>query len=288
MALYVIAGTNRLGVGPLSLSVGKGDLGKGDLGKGDLGKGDLGKGDLGKGDLGKGDLGKGDLGKGDLGKGDLGGGDLFGNDPNNPEGELDFETATDLARTPPNTFAACVAGVAGCGDLAAGLHDVVATWTTPNVGGVSTFTLYRVAGATLRPGLLWAPVANVATVPGQERYTAIDTTELVDDATYTYFAVATYADGIQSDPSNLVTITAVNAAAVAGNDAYATNEDTPLTVQAPGVLANDSDPDSDVALHGAARERSVARIAESSGRTGRSATPRRPTTSGRTRSPTAP
>jgi hypothetical protein len=246
--LYLVPGTSQFAVGPLSLSVGKGDLGKGDLGKGDLGKGDLGKGDLGKGDLGKGDLGKGDLGKGDLGKGDLGGGDLFLNDPNNPGGELDFETATDLARTPPNEFTACVAGVDGCGDLEAGLHDVVANWTTPNVGGVANFTLYRVDGPTLRPGQIWTAVAHVAAVPGTESYRALDTTELVDGAKYTYFSVATYADGVQSDASNLVTITAVNDPAVADDDAYATSEDTPLVVQATGVLANDTDPDSDVTL----------------------------------------
>ena len=91
---------------------GRGDLGgeqgrrgpraAGILGRGDLGRGDLGRGDLGRGDLGRGDLGRGDLGRGDLGRGDLGGGDLFVGDPDSPGGELDFETATDLAKTPPN------------------------------------------------------------------------------------------------------------------------------------------------------------------------------------------
>ena len=40
-----------------------------------------------------------------------------------------------------------------------------------------------------------------------------------------------------------ITITPVNDAPVAVNDAYSTAEDTPLTIGAPGVLANDSDPD---------------------------------------------
>ncbi len=40
-----------------------------------------------------------------------------------------------------------------------------------------------------------------------------------------------------------ITVTAVNDAPVATNDAYSTNEDTPLTVPAPGVLDNDTDPD---------------------------------------------
>lgn len=217
--LYPIPGTTRFAVGPLSLSVGKGDLGtgdlgKGDLGKGDLGKGDLGKGDLGKGDLGKGDLGKGDLGKGDLGKGDLGGGDLFLGDPDNPGGELDFETASGLARTPPNEFAACVVGDGDCTAPAAQRHDVATRWSTAHVGGVATYTVYRVTGAVLLPGQPWAVVARTPVVSGQQSYAALDATNLVDGQPYTYFAVATYTDGVQSDPSNLVTITGRNDAPV--------------------------------------------------------------------------
>src|SRR5207245_1445136 len=41
-----------------------------------------------------------------------------------------------------------------------------------------------------------------------------------------------------------ITVTAVNDAPVAANDSYTTNEDTPLTVAAPGVLGNDTDIDS--------------------------------------------
>ena len=40
-------------------------------------------------------------------------------------------------------------------------------------------------------------------------------------------------------------MTPVNDAPVAGDNAYTTSEDTPLTVAAPGVLANDSDVDGD-------------------------------------------
>src|SRR5206468_2839430 len=40
-----------------------------------------------------------------------------------------------------------------------------------------------------------------------------------------------------------VTVTAVNDAPVAVNNAYSTNEDAALTVAAPGVLGNDTDPD---------------------------------------------
>jgi VCBS repeat-containing protein len=42
-----------------------------------------------------------------------------------------------------------------------------------------------------------------------------------------------------------ITITATNDAPTAADDVYSTNEDTTLTVSAPGVLGNDSDPDGD-------------------------------------------
>src|SRR6185295_5303422 len=41
-----------------------------------------------------------------------------------------------------------------------------------------------------------------------------------------------------------ITVTAVDDAPVAANDSYATDEDTALTVAAPGVLSNDTDADS--------------------------------------------
>ncbi len=277
--LYRMA-DGTLAVGPLSLDVGKVDLGPSDLGKVDLefgkvdldtGKVDLGKVDLGKVDLslgkvdldsGKVDLGKVDLdvgaaeeGSGDIGRGDFGGGDLFTNDPENPLGEIDAAIAAELARTPPNEFRACLAGP-NCAVDGAAPGDVVARFTAPNIGGVLAYRLYRVAGATLEPGATWTLAAVIAAVPSKaqaEEYVLVDATELDDNQPYTYFAVALYAadgfqDGIESDPSNLVTITAVNKPLVAGPDFYATNQDTLLSVPAVGVLANDGDEDSPVAF----------------------------------------
>jgi len=114
---------------------------------------------------------------------------------------------------------------------------------------VITYTLYRVPGAELLPGLDWEPVGDpVGAVDGETLYTLIDPSDLANGEQYTYFAVATYTDGTRSDPSNLVTITAVNDPPSAENDAYATDEDTPLAVAAPGVLGNDDDPDGEDAL----------------------------------------
>jgi VCBS repeat-containing protein len=51
-------------------------------------------------------------------------------------------------------------------------------------------------------------------------------------------------DTVESSPATVaITVSAVNDAPTAAADAYTTDEDTPLTVNAPGVLANDSDPD---------------------------------------------
>jgi len=56
-------------------------------------------------------------------------------------------------------------------------------------------------------------------------------------------------DGGTAGPASAtVIINTINAAPVANNDNYSTNEDTLLSVAAPGVLLNDSDPDGD-AIH---------------------------------------
>jgi VCBS repeat-containing protein len=57
---------------------------------------------------------------------------------------------------------------------------------------------------------------------------------------------ATGSGGAKSDSDNLsITVNHVNHPPLATDDAYSTNEDTPLTVSAPGVLTNDTDIDSD-------------------------------------------
>src|SRR5439155_22043274 len=82
------------------------------------------------------------------------------------------------------------------------------------------------------------------------------TLTLNTNGSFTYTPAANY-NGPDSftykaqDPSNALsnlatvslTIIPVNHAPVAVNDSYSTNEDTALTVAAPGVLANDSDVD---------------------------------------------
>src|SRR5438067_1880798 len=70
--------------------------------------------------------------------------------------------------------------------------------------------------------------------------TALVTVQLHDDGGVAHGGVDT------SAPQTFtITITAVNDAPVAANDRYPTNDDTPLSVAAPGVLANDTDVDGD-------------------------------------------
>ena len=160
-------------------------------------------------DAGRGDFGRGDFGRGDFGRGDFGGGDLFQGDPDNPGGELDFETATDLAKTPPTEFVACVIGTTGC--PGAETHNVRLTWKTPTVGGATSYIAYRVTGAELVPGQVWTQVGSgVDAVAGQVDYSLLDRTLLQNGQPYTYFTIAFYSEGTQSDPSNLVTILAIN------------------------------------------------------------------------------
>jgi len=106
---------------------------------------------------------------------------------------------------------------------------------------------YRVDGDTLDPADYWTPVGPVIEMPSDPgHYYVNDTAQLVNGQKYTYFAVATYVEGVSSEPSNRRWITAFNDPLTAGGDSYSTPEDTRLVIPAPGVLSNDGDPDSPV------------------------------------------
>ena len=64
---------------------------------------------------------------------------------------------------------------------------------------------------------------------------------VVDSITYT----VADGNGGRATATVTFTVTAVNDAPLAADDDYRTDEDTPLTIAAPGVLGNDSDPDGD-------------------------------------------
>ena len=198
--------------------------------------GSLARADWARADWARADWARADWGRGDDGRGDLGGGDLFVGDPNNPGGELDFETATLLANTPPYEFRACRIGIDG-GCPADGL-GVRADWTAANEGGELRYVGYRVQGTKLEPGQTWVEVGKVAAIPGQIDYSLIDDDLLVKGTDYLYFAVAVYdreVEGthveVQSEPSNLVSIKGPNHAPVANPQSNVTTlEDTSTAI----------------------------------------------------------
>ena len=240
--LFLDAAGNLI-LGPLSLDVGRGDIGRGDIGRGDIGRGDIGRGDIGRGDIGRGDIGRGDIGRGDIGRGDIG----------QAAGEIDAAIAAAAGNTPPTQLGACVIGIGGCaGNTSdpAQNHRVRLSWRAPNVGTVTSYTVYRLSADD--PGAVRTAVGTVAASVGATGFTLVDLEEL-PNARFTYFVVAEFNDGPPSTisgPSNAVTILAVNDAPVAVGDPdasggiYTTDQDTALVVAASGLLRNDSDDDS--------------------------------------------
>jgi VCBS repeat-containing protein len=74
---------------------------------------------------------------------------------------------------------------------------------------------------------------------GSFSYTPTSGNSGIDTFTYTAF------DGIATSNTATVTITVTNAAPIATNDSYGTTRNAALTVAAPGVVGDDSDPDGD-------------------------------------------
>ena len=131
----------------------------------------------------------------------------------------------------------------------------------PPTANNDAYTTRQAAGfAIAAPGLL---ANDTDADPGHElRVTAIDTTGITGEVTwdadgsFTYVpttapAVDTFTYTIEdgqggSDSATVtVTVTGLNHAPEAEDDTGATDEDTPLSVEAPGVLGNDADPDED-------------------------------------------
>ena len=77
-----------------------------------------------------------------------------------------------------------------------------------------------------------------------ENGTTMTDLNVPEGVTYTYRVRAMGFMG-GSDYSNTIEITVPNSPPVAGADAYTTGENTPLVVPVPGVLSNDTDPNSD-------------------------------------------
>jgi hypothetical protein len=176
--------------------------------------------------------------------------------------DLDFTTAKKMGRTPPPSFTSCILGAdsstqQGCTgpwidnngiphqtQPAAGdpmFHRVYATWKIPSVDNVKNYLVYRQRGSTVP--LNWQSTAVRVGAPATT--SLVDTEELPDGLSFTYFVLAAYDDG-QSGVSNFILIAkAIDNAPTANADSYATGKGVKLTVlAAQGVLSNDTDADS--------------------------------------------
>ena len=99
-----------------------------------------------------------------------------------------------------------------------------------------------VEGSTLSATVVAAPTHGTLSLAANGSFTYVPAANYNGADSFTYKANDGTADSTAATVA--LTITAINDAPVAGNDAYSTNEDVALTVAAPGVLANDSDVDS--------------------------------------------
>jgi VCBS repeat-containing protein len=125
-------------------------------------------------------------------------------------------------------------------DLYATVQDTPLTVDAPGVLGNDT----DAEGDTLTATLV-SDVANGTLVLNEDgSFTYTPNSGFTGTDTFTYTA----SDGTNTSNEATVTITVgqvVNQAPVANDDQYATDQDTPLTVDAPGVLGNDTDAEGD-------------------------------------------
>jgi VCBS repeat-containing protein len=98
-------------------------------------------------------------------------------------------------------------------------------------------------GNPLSAALVTGPSHGTLTLNANGSFTYIPAANFNGSDSFSYQA----SDGTeQSSPATVtISVTAINDAPTASDDAYSTGEDTALTVNAPGVLANDNDPDGD-------------------------------------------
>jgi VCBS repeat-containing protein len=118
-------------------------------------------------------------------------------------------------------------------------EDTPRTVPAPGVLGNDT----DLDSSTLTAAVVTGPGHGTLTLNADGSFTYTPAANFNGTDTFTYRA----SDGsAQSSPATVtITVTASSDAPVAADDAYTTAEDTPLTVAAPGVLGNDTDPDGD-------------------------------------------
>src|SRR5207237_800929 len=135
----------------------------------------------------------------------------------------DLPTITDIVNQTVNEDTATAALAFTIGDVETPAAALTVTTTSSNLTLVPTASIV-LGGAAASRTVTVTPAAN-------QSGTATITVTVKD------------ADGGTASDSFVLTVNPVNDAPVAVPDAYTTNEDTLLTVAAPGVLGNDTDVD---------------------------------------------
>ena len=152
--------------------------------------------------------------------------------------DIDLDTLHGMGRAKPYSLTACVIGTPGCTPAPPGnplYHRVATGWHNPTEGHVFANHLHR---TDLSGEVQGSPIAGVA---------HNDPEHLPNGVAFEYFVQSEFDDvtphnfSPNSDPA---TVTAINDAPIANVDGYNANQDTVLTVAAPGVLGNDTDADS--------------------------------------------
>jgi VCBS repeat-containing protein len=118
-------------------------------------------------------------------------------------------------------------------------EDTALTVGAPGVLGNDT----DVDGDALSARLVSGPAHGTLTLNADGSFTYTPASNYNGSDAFTYRANDGAADSVVATVT--LTVTAVNDAPTAGADSYSTNEDTTLTVSAPGVLGNDADVDGD-------------------------------------------
>ncbi|MCA1683698.1 MAG: tandem-95 repeat protein, partial [Actinobacteria bacterium] len=98
-------------------------------------------------------------------------------------------------------------------------------------------------GDALTAGSASAPTSGTVTLSTDGSFTYTPATGFSGTASFTY--VASDGGGGTATGTVTMTVAGTNTAPTAVSDSYTTNEDTPLTVAAPGVVGNDTDAEAD-------------------------------------------